>query len=143
MTLFDYCPGAILSYDHDVPGAIDAVLEQIDDHYSARLETKEQASFGAPPYNPVPKDSAFFSLQAWQEKCAQLQQIVLSPFDTIDGGLEVLRIPIRVSLGANSRPERVQEIFLCLKPYGIILKIASGGAKEPSYPHGPKGRFQA
>ncbi len=60
-TLFDYCPGASVSFDHQVDDAIHERFAQIQDHYKARLDARETQSFGAAPYKPVPPEAMFLT----------------------------------------------------------------------------------
>ncbi len=80
-TLFDYLPGAVVSFDHLVDEARAKRLEQIADHYDARAQALERKAFGAPPYNPVPPESLFLSEADWQEALAARQVIALDPFE--------------------------------------------------------------
>ena len=56
-TLFDYLPDAPISFDAMAEQAIESRIDQIREHYQARLDARESQAFGAPPYKPVPPDS--------------------------------------------------------------------------------------
>ena len=64
-TIFDYLPEGFICLDPLSENARQQRLEQIDDHYDARLEAQEQKAFGAPPYKPVPKEQMFLGEEDW------------------------------------------------------------------------------
>ncbi|MGH6792344.1 MAG: transcription-repair coupling factor, partial [Methyloceanibacter sp.] len=80
-TLFDYLPGAIVSFDPLLDDARSKRLEQIADHYDARSQALERKAFGAPPYHPVPAESMFLSETEWGEALGDRQVIALDPFE--------------------------------------------------------------
>ncbi len=83
-TLFDYCPGAAISFDHLAEQAIDERLAQIKEHYEARRDALETQSFGAAPYRPVAPDTMFFSAKTWGAVLAERTVRYLSPFEQTD-----------------------------------------------------------
>lgn len=80
-TLFDYLPGAEVSFDHLAEEAVQRRFDQIAEHYDARLEALEVAAFGAPPYKPVPPDRIFLDGKAWAGMLGSHQLRRLSPFE--------------------------------------------------------------
>ncbi len=84
-TLFDYCPGAAVSFDHSAEEVIKQRFDQISEHYSARREALEVATFGAPPYKPVPPHEMFLDGPSWAAKLADRMLYRLSPFEAEDG----------------------------------------------------------
>ncbi|MGI9379375.1 MAG: transcription-repair coupling factor, partial [Methyloligellaceae bacterium] len=64
-TIFDYLPEGFICLDPLSENARQQRLEQIDDHYQARLEAQEQKAFGAPPYKPVPREHLFLGEEDW------------------------------------------------------------------------------
>jgi transcription-repair coupling factor (superfamily II helicase) len=80
-TLFDYAPGASVSFDHLAEEAVTERLALIEDHYKARLEGLEALKFGAPPYKPVPPQRLFFTAQEWREALGGRLVRQLSPFE--------------------------------------------------------------
>ncbi len=80
-TLFDYAPGALLSFDHRAEEAAASRFEQIAEHYEARREGLEAERFGAPPYKPVPPAMMFLDRAAWSEVLAHHGIVRLSPFE--------------------------------------------------------------
>ena len=59
-TLFDYLPGAPVSFDHrSRRSRASSRFEQIAEHYEARIEALETTTFGAPPYKPVPPERMY------------------------------------------------------------------------------------
>ena len=81
-TLFDYVPGAGVSFDHMADEAMDQRFQQIKEHYEARTDSLEGKRFGAPPYKPVPPDMMFMDGKAWGDALAKRAISRLTPFET-------------------------------------------------------------
>jgi transcription-repair coupling factor (superfamily II helicase) len=84
-TLFDYCEGASLSLDHQTGKAVTDRLEQIRDHYQARVEGLESAKFGAAPYKPLPPDKLFLNEPEWTKALSARSVRQITPFEQPDG----------------------------------------------------------
>jgi transcription-repair coupling factor (superfamily II helicase) len=84
-TLFDYVPGALVSFDHLAEEAVKFRFEQIAEHYEARKEGLEAARFGAPPYKPVPPDLMFLDGKAWRDALGAHHLVRLTPFEEPGG----------------------------------------------------------
>ena len=80
-TLFDYAPGAPVSFDHLADEAVGERLALIHDHHEARIEGLEAQTFGAPPYKPVPPEAMFLSEEEWGRLLAQRPVSYLTPFE--------------------------------------------------------------
>lgn len=80
-TLADYVPDAALTFDHNADEAVRQRFEQISEHYEARREALEVATFGAPPYRPVPPEAMFLSGADWARLLAGRDVFRLDPFD--------------------------------------------------------------
>ena len=80
-TLFDYLPGAGVSFDHMADEAVEQRFRQIQEHYEARVDSLEGQRFGAPPYKPVPPDSMFLDGKAWAGTLAERAISRLTPFE--------------------------------------------------------------
>jgi len=65
-TLFDYAPDALLSFDPMMDETVADRLEQIRDHYEARVNGLETPAFGAAPYKPLPPDRTYLSDSEWR-----------------------------------------------------------------------------
>ena len=83
-TLFDYLPGAAVSFDHQVDEARGHRLEAIADFYAAR-QSMSGARTGpsraaAPLYRPVMPGQMFLDETGWQNALGGRPQIRLSPF---------------------------------------------------------------
>ena len=85
-TLFDYAPDAPLSFDHLTDQAIAERHTQIADHYQARVEAREVATFGADPYKPVPPDRMFLTQTLWAAALKGKTINQFSPFETGEAG---------------------------------------------------------
>ncbi len=80
-TLFDYVPGAVISFDHLAEETVKSRFEQIAEHYEARKEGLEAARFGAPPYKPVPPEQMFLDGKSWASAIASHHLVRLTPFE--------------------------------------------------------------
>ena len=80
-TLFDYLPGAAISFDHMADEAIEQRFRQIQEHYEARVDSLEGARFGAPPYKPVPPDRMFLDGRVWGQELSNRGLYRLTPFE--------------------------------------------------------------
>jgi transcription-repair coupling factor (superfamily II helicase) len=81
-TLFDYCPKALVTLDHEAETALTERHESIEDYYQARLEAlKAKNNFGGGIYNPVPPGRAFLTATTWSPTLAQREYAVFSPFE--------------------------------------------------------------
>jgi len=83
-TLFDYLPGAAVSFDHQAEDARLHRLEAIADFYAARSSISRSragdARGAAPLYRPVPPDQMFLGDAEWKRALAGRAVIQLSPF---------------------------------------------------------------
>ena len=80
-TLFDYCDGAGVSFDHMADEAVEQRFAQIQEHYEARVESLEGQRFGAPPYKPVPPEQMFLSGKDWGGALGGRTVTRLTPFE--------------------------------------------------------------
>lgn len=107
-TIFDYVGDAVVSFDHLSENAVRERFEQIEEHHTARLEGLEVATFGAPPYKPVPPDWMFLSGAEWGQQLQVRDVVRFTPFN--DASLETLSPELvrhfDVSIGRNFAPER-------------------------------------
>ncbi|MEM7618889.1 MAG: transcription-repair coupling factor [Pseudomonadota bacterium] len=108
-TLFDYTPGACLSFDHLVEDAKSRRFEQIADHYQARADALEQAAFGAAPYKPLQPEMLFLTEPEWATYLTQNPIRSFSPFEMPDHveGLDVVSFAGRK--GRNFAAERTSD----------------------------------
>jgi transcription-repair coupling factor (superfamily II helicase) len=81
-TLFDYLPGASVSLDHQIDGAVEARLELIADHYAER---RGPARSGEQPYWPIPPELLYLDRQAWETMLARGPCFGFTPFAMPDG----------------------------------------------------------
>ena len=79
-TLFDYLPGTPIIVDHLVEEAIGDRLEQVRDHYEARLEAAKGKAAGAAPYKPVPPEALYLTRDSWRSHLAERPNAHLTPF---------------------------------------------------------------
>jgi transcription-repair coupling factor (superfamily II helicase) len=84
-TLFDYLPEVPLVIDHLADEAAADRLDQITDHYEARLEGLDQLASGSTPYKPVAPDKLYLSADGWRGALLDRSGYRLSPFLSADG----------------------------------------------------------
>ena len=118
-TLFDYVPEAIISFDHLAADARAQRLEQIEDHYEARKMALEQASFGTPPYKPVPPKLMFLGTDEWDETLTGPQ------------GAAVLALRRHRECQRHRQPEfrRQDRTELCARAGGPVGHAVRGGER--------------
>ncbi|MFZ4806467.1 MAG: transcription-repair coupling factor [Hyphomicrobiaceae bacterium] len=80
-SLFDYVSGSEVTFDHLAEEAVVKRLEQIAEHYQARVDALEATKFGAPPYKPIPPDLLYMGGGDWKAALDVLEIRRLSPFD--------------------------------------------------------------
>jgi len=85
-TLFDYCAGAAVSFDHLAEDAVRRRFEQVDEHFQARVEGLESTRFGAAPYKPLPPQAMFLDGKEWGILLGARPVRRLTPFDQVDRG---------------------------------------------------------
>jgi len=77
-TLFDYLPGAAVTFDAQVEAAIDARFEQINEYYEARRALMTASARDGTPYKPLPPDRLYLTERDWR---AALKPSSLGAFD--------------------------------------------------------------
>jgi transcription-repair coupling factor (superfamily II helicase) len=85
-TLFDYMPGAGLSFDYQADEVRQHRLEGVADFYAARQSIAASgATGGAPLYRPVKPEQLFIGDDEWQALLGQRTVVQLSPFAAPEG----------------------------------------------------------
>ncbi len=79
-TLFDYLPDVPISFDAQAEDAIASRREQIADHFEARSNSLEAATFGAAVYNPIPPDELYLTTKEWRKELATRRVRHFTPF---------------------------------------------------------------
>lgn len=144
-TLFDYVPGALVSFDPLVGEAQKDRAEQIADHYESRQASLEQKSFGAPPYKPVPKERMFLDDAQWSEHLSVRKVISFTPFEvpeSADTG-EVISLDGRT--GRSFGAERAQEGINVFDAVGAHVKVLQSKSKKvvvAAWSNGARERLQ-
>ncbi len=124
-TLFDYLPGAVVTFDPLVDDAREKRLEQINDHYDAREQALERKAFGAPPYNPVPPASLFMTEEDWTAALGARKTVALDPFEHPEAAREATLVSFGGRQGRSFAAERQTEganVFDAVVAHGARLK---------------------
>jgi transcription-repair coupling factor (superfamily II helicase) len=88
-TLFDYMPGAGVSFDYQADAARQHRLEGVADFYAARQSIAASgASSGAPLYRPVKPEQMFIGDDEWRALLGERTVVQLSPFASPDAAGE-------------------------------------------------------
>jgi transcription-repair coupling factor (superfamily II helicase) len=82
--LFDYLPGAEISFDHQAEEVLKARLEMIMDHYEAR-RVPSRIGEGDVPYRPAPPATLYLDEAGWVAMLADCRVLRFSPFAVPDG----------------------------------------------------------
>ena len=97
-TLFDYLPGAALSFDYQVEEVRDHRFEAIADFHAARRGISRGTAAAAPLYRPIPPQQLYLDEAEWRAALQGRSLVRLSPFasseedrDTFDAGARPAR----------------------------------------------------
>jgi transcription-repair coupling factor (superfamily II helicase) len=129
-TLFDYAPDAIVTFDHLVGDARRQRIEQIEDHFEARKLALEQASFGTPPYKPVPPKQMFMEAGEWDAVLQARKLRLFSPFDGGEGTGGIASLNFGAKIGrtfALERAEQADRLFDAVNEH--IRKLQGAGKR--------------
>ena len=80
-SVFDYFKGYCLISDHQIEEAVGERLEQVEDHYQARVDSLEMAQGEGAPYKPVKPETLYLSKQDVVSALAEFGPITISPFE--------------------------------------------------------------
>ncbi|HEX3536023.1 MAG TPA: transcription-repair coupling factor, partial [Stellaceae bacterium] len=97
-TLFDYLPGAAVSFDHQADEVRRHRLESIADFYAARQSISVTPRSSAPLYRPVKPEQLYLDDKEWQRSLGGRSVIQLSPFAMPEG--------VQDGLDAGARPAK-------------------------------------
>src|SRR6516164_10101580 len=79
-TLFDYLPGAGISFDHQADEVRGHRLDAIADFYGARRNVTTAARAGSPVYRPIRPDQLYLDSAEWRAALRGRPVVQLSPF---------------------------------------------------------------
>ncbi|HET7714482.1 MAG TPA: transcription-repair coupling factor [Bauldia sp.] len=80
-TLFDHVGDAPVVLDHLADEAVAERLDQIADHYQARLQAMEgQGMASSVPYKPLRPENLYLTRSEWPDRLAALPLVRISPF---------------------------------------------------------------
>ena len=145
-TVFDYLTNPLISFDHLVEDARLRRTEQIQDHYSAREEALEQATFGAAPYKPIPPELLFLSEQEWNDNLNNCRIRTFSAFETPNDLKGLQSFSFEGRQGKTFAAERSSEaVNLFDKVIEHIHQIKNKGKKAhiACWSNGARERLQA
>ncbi len=130
-TLFDYTPGAFLSFDHQAMEARTERMAQVTDLYQARrsmLKTMKDTA----GYKPVEPDTLFLPDAEW-DALVTGDAVIFSPFAGEENGAKRGRdfIDIRAQQGANLFGEVAKHVSsLQLQGKKVLVACYSTGSRE-------------
>ncbi len=144
--LFDYAPGAIVSFDHLAADARRQRLEEIEDHYEARRLALEQASFGTPPYKPVPVSRMYLGTDEWDALLNERKVRLFSPFDAPEAADGFARLNFGAKIGRNfalERAEAADRLFDAVNEHIARLQTAKKRVIVAGWTAGSRERLNA
>ncbi|KAF0105317.1 MAG: transcription-repair coupling factor (superfamily II helicase) [Rhodospirillaceae bacterium] len=90
-TLLDYCPGAIITADHEAAEAFSARYELIADYYDARQKTGAKGGMtGGADYKPLPPDRLYLKPSEWERLLDGRTVAQFSTFDSAPGAVNTI-----------------------------------------------------
>jgi transcription-repair coupling factor (superfamily II helicase) len=117
-TLFDYLPGAGISFDYQAEEVRGHRLEAIADSYAARHNVTPAARAGAPIYRPIRPDQLYLDSREWQGALRGRPVIQLSPFAADKGDSEAFDAGARVARNfAAERADPNVALFEAVRDY--------------------------
>ncbi|WP_118132791.1 transcription-repair coupling factor [Oceanicella sp. SM1341] len=109
-TLFDYLPGAPVSFDDQIDAALASRREAVEDHYEARAAALKGKQISGTVYKPVAPDLLYLDEAAWE---AGLEGRARRPFSELPQPTGPGVIDAGGRIGRNFAPERqAQEVSL-------------------------------
>jgi transcription-repair coupling factor (superfamily II helicase) len=90
-TLLDYCPGALVTADHEAAEAFNARYELIADYYDARQKTGAKGGMtGGADYKPLPPDRLYLKPSEWDRLLDGRTVAQFSTFDSAPGAVHTI-----------------------------------------------------
>ncbi len=90
-TLLDYCPGALVTADHEATEAFNARYELIADYYDARQKTGAKGGMtGGADYKPVPPERLYMKPSEWERLLDGRTAVQFSTFDSAPGAVNTI-----------------------------------------------------
>ncbi len=90
-TLLDYCPGALVTADHEAAEAFNARYELIADYYDARQKTGAKGGMtGGADYKPLPPDRLYLKPSEWDRLLDGRTVAQFSTFDSAPGAVNTI-----------------------------------------------------
>ncbi len=108
VTLFDYLGESPVFLDHHAQDARDSRLEQIREYYDARVSAREQDTYGAAPYKPMPPEALYLTEEDWSTRLDAVPLRIITPFEqpASESGGKVYSLSGRG--GRSFAPERAE-----------------------------------
>ncbi|TNE41732.1 MAG: transcription-repair coupling factor [Alphaproteobacteria bacterium] len=143
-TLFDFAPGALVSFDPLAADAREDRLEQIADYYDARAEAPDvvsSGSFAAPTYKPLKPEELYILEEEWKEL---LTGKVVRELTVLSTPESATSIDLKGRLGRKFTAERNQDgvnVFEALKKHIDILQRKGGRVLVAAWTQGSRERL--
>jgi transcription-repair coupling factor (superfamily II helicase) len=132
-TIFDFCSGASVSFDHQADAAVASRLELIADHFAER---RAPARSGEPIFRPIPPAMLYLDREAWGAALSKLPCFEITPFSKPDGGAQGVDIGGRPGPILTGQPMAAMDGFAELKGKWaasgrtVVLAAWSFGSRE-------------
>ncbi|WP_422014017.1 transcription-repair coupling factor [Reyranella sp.] len=90
-TLLDYCPGAVVTADHEAAEAFGARYELVADYYDARKKTGAKGGMtGGADYKPLPPERLYLKPSEWERLLDGRPVAKFSSFDSAPGAVNTI-----------------------------------------------------
>ncbi len=102
-SIFDYCPGCLVTLDSEAESAVHERFESIADYYEARVNAVKNSSSknsfaSGSIYHPVPPNQAFLTEKPFEATLATHNSAVFSPFTEIPDAASVIQLGFRPAI---------------------------------------------
>lgn len=129
-TVFDFVAADAVSLDHQVDDVAADRLEQIGEHYDARLESQANATMGAAPYRPLPPKLLYLDEAEWRRTLGAHTVRRFTPFETPEGSGGATVVPVGGRVGRRFAAERSDETANVFEAVAGYVKSVTGAGRR-------------
>jgi len=143
-TLLDYCPGAVVTADHEAGEAFGARYELIADYYDARQKTGAKGGMtGGADYKPVPPERLYIKPSEWDRLLEGRTVAQFSTFDSAPGAVNTIDLSGRRHEGfAQARTAQGVNLFDKVAEHVKAANVAGRRIVVAGYTDGSTTRLQ-